>query len=115
MKLGLEVHTGQLPEDHRIMPWLVRHAAWQLCRFTEHHNGKTSYEMLKGKPYRGELVEFGEVVWARDLAPASKMAARWASGVLVGIAELSDEHLIATSSQTKLAHSAVAGAREIQS
>ena len=70
-----------------------------------HPNGKTSYEILKGKPYRGELVEFGEVVWARDLASASKLEARWIPGVWVGKADLSDEHLIATRGQTKLVRS----------
>ncbi len=52
LRLGLEAHVGKLPGDRRIANWMVRHAAWQPHRFTVHHNGKTSYEMLKGKPYR---------------------------------------------------------------
>ncbi len=107
----MEAHVGEIPEDHRVVNWMVRRAAWQLCRFTVHHNGKTSDEMLKGKPYRGEPVEFGEVVWARNLAPASKIVARWISGVWVCKAELSDEHMI---DQAGEVHSAAAGGREVQ-
>jgi hypothetical protein len=31
LKLGLEAHVGKIPEDHRIMNWMVRHARLQLC------------------------------------------------------------------------------------
>ena len=106
LKLGLEAHVGKLPEDHRVMAWLARHAAWLVCRYTVHSStGKTSFELLRGKPYRGELVEFGELVWAREVSPASKMSARWVSGVWLGKAELSDEHLVGTRTKTQLVRS----------
>ncbi len=54
LKLGLEVHVGKLPEDDRVMAWLARHAAWLLCRYKVHSStGKTSFELLRGKPYSG--------------------------------------------------------------
>ncbi len=106
LKLGLEAHVGKLPEDHSVMVWLARHAAWLLCRYTVHSStGKTSFELLRGKPYGGELVEFGELIWAREVAPASKMAARWPSGVWLGKAELSDEHIVGTRTKTQLVRS----------
>ena len=43
-------------------PWLVRHSAWQLTRFLVKADGKTPYERLKGREYKGEVVEPFETV-----------------------------------------------------
>ena len=45
--------------DHPIFYWLVEHAADVSTKFQKGVDGKTAYERLKGKPYRGEILEFG--------------------------------------------------------
>jgi len=100
LKLGLEARIQErLPTDHHIMPWLGRHAGWLLTRFTVHQSsGRTSYELLRGRPYRGEICEIGESVWARrpgEPPRTGKIEGRWYSGVWIGKTESSDEHLIA--------------------
>ena len=62
------------------LSWAIRHAAWLRHRFAVHASGRTSYKALKGRDYSGPIVEFGEVVWARDSSPATgraKMEVRW--------------------------------------
>ncbi|CAK0902772.1 unnamed protein product [Prorocentrum cordatum] len=93
-------YKRELPAEHGLLPWLIRHAGWQLNRFTMHGNGKTTYEVLKGRPYRGELVNFAECVWARDPAPTSKLQPRWHAAVWLGKTEVSDEHLVAGPTRT---------------
>ena len=44
------------------MAWIPQHAGFLLSRFQVSKDGKTAYERLKGKAYRGELVDFGERV-----------------------------------------------------
>ncbi len=65
-------------------------------RFTVHASGKTSYQILKGKPYTGEVASFSESVWLRDVDPQSKLDPRWYKGIWLGKAEGSDEHIVAT-------------------
>ncbi|CAK0873076.1 unnamed protein product [Prorocentrum cordatum] len=93
-------YKRELPAEHGLLPWLIRHAGWQLNRFTVHGNGKTTYEVLKGRPYRGELVNFAECVWARDPTPTSKLQPRWHAAVWLGKTEVSDEHLVAGPTRT---------------
>ncbi|CAK0814821.1 unnamed protein product, partial [Prorocentrum cordatum] len=93
-------YKRELPADHGLLPWLIRHAGWQLNRFAVHGNGKTTYEVLKGRPYRGELVNFAESVWARDPTPTSKLQPRWHAAVWLGKTEVSDEHLVAGPTRT---------------
>ena len=60
MKLNLEQRLHECIEvDHPIFYWLVDHAADVSTKFQKGVDGKTAYERLKGKPYRGEILEFG--------------------------------------------------------
>ena len=47
------------------MTWIVEHAADIINRFAVGPDGKTAYERIKGKKYRGEVVEFGRMVMYR--------------------------------------------------
>ena len=40
--------------------WLIRHASAMMDRMHVQPNGKTSYEYVKGKRYKREVIEFGE-------------------------------------------------------
>lgn len=82
----------------KLMPWLVRHTGWLLTRFQVHaSDGRTSYEHLYGKPYRHEVVNFGEQVYYKILSRAhDKLEPRWETGVWVGKRARSDEHLLMT-------------------
>ena len=53
MKSALdEKYKIEIGENHALMPWLVSHAASQLCRFKMGLDGKTAYERCRGKKFR---------------------------------------------------------------
>ena len=104
LKLDLEKMTKMsLDVRAAAWPWLVRRAAWILTRFVVRCNGKTAWETMHDRSYRGELARFGEIVWARRpyaTVADKKLEGRWLSGVWLGKTEMSDEHLIADEKRT---------------
>ena len=53
----------------------MRHSSWLITRYLIKDDGKTPYERLQGRTYKGELAEFGEVVhWKNPVSEASCMA-----------------------------------------
>ena len=54
MQKRLEV---KVPATHTIATWLVEHAADLLNKFAVGPDGRTAFERLKGKKYRGEVVD----------------------------------------------------------
>ena len=80
-----------------IYPWAVRHSAWLLSRFLVKTDGKTPYERLRGREYKGEITEFGEVSHFK-LADdkKGKLDAQSAVGVWLGKSLNSDEHYLGT-------------------
>ena len=90
IKLTLEGRLGGLiPEDHPIMPWLVKHAAALLNRYKVGNDGLTAHRRARGRPFRKEIVDFGESVWY--LKPKSKgklmLRSRWESGTRAVLTE----------------------------
>ena len=65
------------------MPWLVMHCARTLNRFNVGSDGKTPYRRWKGKDFRREIAEFGEIVMYLKLRTRGhdKFNCRWERGV----------------------------------
>ena len=78
-------------------PWAVRHAGWLLTRYLIKSDGKTPYERLRGREFKGEVAECFEVVHYK-LADSQrgKLDAQSAIGVWLGKSLQSDEHYIGT-------------------
>ncbi len=96
--VNLENHGKIVVSTDILFAWMIRHAAWLRHRFAVHATGRTSYRELKGRDYSGPIVEFGEVVWARDSSPATaraKAEPRWLKRVWLGKTESSEEHILA--------------------
>ena len=51
-----------LETEGNVFPWLVRHAGWLISRFLVKQDGRSPYERLRGRDFRGEVVECCEVV-----------------------------------------------------
>ena len=94
--VGLE----DVPESSPLIPYAVRHGAWLYTRYVVRPDGKTAWDELRGKPFRGALAEFGEKV--RYLRPEAerggKLAQKFAVGVFVGREERTGRVLVATPS-----------------
>ena len=54
--------TIKVTETSTVFPWMVRRAAWLCARYGVKQDGRTAYERLRNRSYKGEVAEFGEVV-----------------------------------------------------
>ena len=79
--------------EHPTMAFLVEHAGRLMSRYQVGRDGRTAYELHAGKPYRRQLVEFGERV-----SRQAKLDPKWQDGAFIGIRDRSDEMLIMTTS-----------------
>ena len=70
-----------------MLPFLVRHCAWQITHYQVKSDGKTPYERHRGRPYQGHVAEFAEAVHFRDPRKAAdmpKLDDRWSLGLVSG-------------------------------
>ena len=44
----------RLKTEGHVFPWLVRHASWLITRFLVKDDGRTPYERLRGRDYKGD-------------------------------------------------------------
>ena len=95
---ALEQSQGiRVEHDSPLVPWLVLWSAFVWNRFSVDMNGRTPYERVKGKPFKRELVPFGERVYWLPLTKAqrgqhmNKLENKWRIGHFLGIREGSDE------------------------
>ncbi|CAK0840370.1 unnamed protein product, partial [Prorocentrum cordatum] len=105
--INMEEHMGEkVSTDSILIAWGVRHAAWSLTRFQVKSDGRTPYVRIFGKAYGGEVLPFGErVMYKYTAVPSGNLDQKWAHGVWVGKAPLTDEHLVLTVDGVKKARS----------
>ncbi len=100
LRSALESATGEcIPLDHPVVPWMVRHAAHLITRSRVRENGRTAYQLMKGRRGNAKLVPFGEVVLFKIPPTQHKLGDfenRWESGVWLGFVMRSGEHLVGT-------------------
>ena len=69
-----------------------------ITRFQPRSHGGSSYRLIFGREYSGEIAEMGEQLWyrlaARVSAGRGKWEARFARGIWVGKSEIDDTHLV---------------------
>ena len=103
MKSALEERMKcEVPSRHPILAFLVEHAGKLMSRYQVGRDGRTAYELHAGKPYRRQLVEFGERVYFMPIRPGgarqAKLDPKWQDATFIGIRDRSDEMLIMTTS-----------------
>ena len=74
-----------------------------MSRYQIGRDGRTAYELHAGKPFRRQLVDFGERVCCMPIQPGgarqAKLDPKWQDGAFIGIKDRSDEMLIITPSE----------------
>ena len=70
-----------------LLPWLVRHCGWILCRYAVRTDDRTGYSRLKGREYTAGIAIFGEV------ADLTKLDDRWRTAIWLGKSDRSNEHI----------------------
>ena len=80
------------------MPFLVNSVGWMITRFQPRSHGGSSYKLIFGREYSGEIAEMCEQLWyrlaARVTAGRGKWEAIFARGIWVGKSEIDDTHLV---------------------
>ena len=102
LKLRLENNYGiHLSTTHPIMPWLVKHAAYLLNRYSLHSDGNTSYYRRWNKEHKTPICEFGETVLY--MIPTAKhrpkMEARFFQAIWLGKDTSTNENILGISRQ----------------
>ena len=85
----------KLSVEDNYFPWVVRHASWLITRFLVKVDGKTPYERLRGRDFKGEIVEQFEVVHYK-LEDKGKADPQTAVEFWLGKTLSSDEHVLGT-------------------
>ena len=67
---------------HALWSWCLRHASWIINRYNP-YKGTTSYELVYGKAYTGQICEYGEPVFGYVRSPL-KGNARWERMLFLG-------------------------------
>ena len=99
LKVAFEARypTIKVTETSTVFPWMVRHAAWLCTRYGVKQDGRTAYERLRNRGYKGEVAECGEVVLYKfSNQNLKKLEDKWACGVWLGKSLSNDEHFVAT-------------------
>ena len=93
-----ELHGTTVGPSHPSLPWMVRHASSLYNRGQRDANGRTPYELIKGKPYRRQLPAFAEKIFYLPSGKrVSRLVDRWLEGIFLGIVDRSDEIFVGTS------------------
>ena len=81
-----------------VVAWLAEHVADMYNQSHVYEDGKTAYEKLRGRKYKGEMLPFGCQVLHRVTGKpiGGVVAPRWLPGTWLGKTWSSDEHLVAT-------------------
>ena len=92
-----ELHGVRVGTSRQILPWLVRYAGAIHSRAQRDENGRTAYELWKGKPYRRQLARFSEnILYLPSGKLQSRLHDRWMEGLYYGLQDASDEILVGT-------------------
>ena len=84
----------------KILPWLVRHAAYIITRCRVRAHGKTALQVMKGRVSMTELVPFGETVMFKIPKTGASIGSfedKWDEGIWLGSTIRDGMHLIGTS------------------
>ena len=98
LKLAAEEDLGSFSVKHPGFTWLVSHAADVYNKFHVGADGLTAYEKIRGRPYSGVMMEFGQCILYKTSSKVhgGDMSARWAKGIWLGKRFTTEEHIIGT-------------------
>ena len=100
LKYALERRLQEpITHDHPLLPWLIEHAGTVITVSRVGPDGKTPFERLKGKKFKGDMVEFGEAVLYRDITEqraGRDLEPRWYPGIWLGFDLHTHQKIIGT-------------------
>jgi hypothetical protein len=95
--LAEELHGKAIGPHHVVLPFLVHHAGSMISRAQRGLDGRTAFELRRGKPYRKPLPSITEAVMYLPTGKrVSTLRDRWLVGLFLGVQDCSDEVVIGT-------------------
>ena len=101
LKLCLEKRLQRrIPSEHKLMSWLVEHAAWILTTRIQGVDGLTAYHRIRGREYAKRGVAWGESVQFKlpSKGPTRRedesLDRRWLHAVVLGYSRTSHEYWV---------------------
>ena len=87
---------ANLEVTHPIFAWVIKHSADLITRLAEGSDGQTAWQRLRGRPFRGEMLEIGCQILHRvpGKVQGGLLQDRWLSGTYLGKRWASEEHII---------------------
>ena len=85
----------KITSECTLYPWAARHAGFLLNRFVV-QKGKTPFEVLFGREYKGKLAPWGSVVLGKQLPKVKEKGEAWRKGIFVGKDMVSNMNLVST-------------------
>ncbi len=85
--------------EHPVVPWMIRHAAHLITKCRVRENGRTAYQLMKGRRSNAKMVPFAETVLFKIPKTQHKIGDfedRWERGVWLGFIMKTGEHLVGT-------------------
>ena len=86
----------KITSESTLYPWLARHACILLNRFVV-QEGKTPFEVLFDREYRGALAPWGSAVLAKPIPKIKEEGEPWKKGHFIGKDHVSNANLVSTS------------------
>ena len=86
---------AKITSESTLYPWAAKHAAFLLNRFVV-RKGKTPFEILFDREYKGTLAPWGSVVLAKPLPKVKEKGESWKRGIFVGKDAVSNLNLVST-------------------
>ena len=85
----------KITSECTLYPWAARHAGFLLNRFVV-HKGKTPFEVLFDREYKGKLAPWGSIVLGKQLPSVKEKGESWKKGIFVGKDLASNMNLVST-------------------
>ena len=93
----VEQRSGcKVGSDVPLYSWAFRHAAWLRNRFHVGRDGRTAFEVVVDRRYRGKLAPFASSVVAKALPKVQEKGEIWEKGIFLGKDDGSNLNLIGT-------------------
>ncbi len=100
-KACLEERLGRkVPVDHPVMTWLVEFTAWMITVCRRGADGRTAFQLTRGREYLKRLLGFAEKVQYKLPTkgprhdPDGKLGNRWPYGIMLGYSRTSYEYWV---------------------
>ena len=84
----------EFPGGHPVLTWLVKYSVAMLNRCRRGPDGKTAYELRKGRKFARALPHFAEKILfmiPRVTKGVERVEPRWEDGIFLGVSDPSDE------------------------